>query len=244
VVVAVGFATSSASALIPPAPNRWRGTNSLDEWGRAHLSPDAYDSGAWARDVSDVLFSLEITFPLLVDSLIVSYWYRQSPELAMQLAWITLEALSVSALLQGPTAAFSSRERPYGRDCGTHLPTDLNDCGGHRRYRSYFSGHTSLSFAAAAATCSHHVRHSLFGSPVVDGLTCAVAMSTAATVGTMRIVGRQHYISDVATGALVGIFAGFGTAWLLHYRDFDDKRALASLTVTPSAYGLTVGGTF
>jgi hypothetical protein len=98
VVVAVGFATSSASALIPPAPNRWRGTNSLDEWGRAHLSPDAYDSGAWARDVSDVLFSLEITFPLLVDSLIVSYWYRQSPELAMQLAWITLEALSVSAL--------------------------------------------------------------------------------------------------------------------------------------------------
>jgi membrane-associated phospholipid phosphatase len=69
-------------------------------------------------------------------------------------------------------------------------------------------------------------------------------MSTAATVGTMRIVGRQHYISDVATGALVGIFAGFGTAWLLHYRDFDDKRALASLTVTPSAYGLTVGGTF
>jgi membrane-associated phospholipid phosphatase len=243
-LVAIGFSASGASALIPPSPRRWRGTNSLDEWGRDQLGPDDYDSGAWARDASDVLFSLEVAFPLLVDSLIVAHWYRESPEVATQLAWITLEGLSLTALLQGPIAGVSSRERPYGRDCGTRLAEDLGDCVGSKRYRSYFSGHTSLSFAAASTTCSHHLRHDLFGSPVADGLTCAVAMSGAATVGMMRIVGRQHYISDVATGALVGMLAGFAGPEVLHYGNFDDNSALASLRVTPSARGLTVGGTF
>jgi membrane-associated phospholipid phosphatase len=69
-------------------------------------------------------------------------------------------------------------------------------------------------------------------------------MSGAATVGMMRIVGRQHYISDVATGALEGMLAGFAGPEVLHYGNFDDNSALASLRVTPSARGLTVGGTF
>jgi len=119
VLTASGFTASLGSFLIPPADQPWQKQNSLDEWGRRHIGAPSWDAGQWARDGSDVFGSLLLAYPLLVDSLIVMYWYRRSPEVAAQIALITLEAEAVAALLQGPTAALTSRERPYGRDCGS-----------------------------------------------------------------------------------------------------------------------------
>ncbi len=242
VLVGVGFGASAASVWIPPAPGRWQGRNSVDEWGRSHLGYDDYDAGRWAQDTSDVLLSFNVAFPLLVDSLVVSYWYRRSPVVAKQLALITVEAMAVATLFQGPTAGFASRERPYGRDCGSKLPAELDDCEQNKRYRSYFSGHTSASFATATVTCSHHLRHQLFGSPLADGLACGIAVSSAATVGLMRIVGRQHYVTDVLSGAVVGTLSGLGVPWLLHYRP--QSGAISNLRLVPDGKGLALGGDF
>jgi len=243
VLTGVGFGVSLASGLIPPVPSRWRSTNQLDEWGRRTLSPTTYDEGRWAQDVSDVLLSLNIAFPLVVDSLIVAYWYRKSPEVAQQIALISAEAFAVTSMLQGTTAGFASRERPYGRDCGDSIPSELDHCEEDRRYRSFFSGHASVSFTMAATTCSHHLRHDLFGSPLADGLTCGVAVSSAATVAMMRVVGKQHYLTDVMTGALVGTLSGVGVPWLFHYGVGGSAGEL-SLQVDPTGPGLSVGGVF
>jgi len=243
VLTSVGFGVSLASSLIPAVPDRWRTSNQLDEWGRRNLSPAAYDDARWAQDVSDVLLSFNVAFPLVVDSLIVAYWYRRSPTVAKQIALISAEAFAVTSMLQGTTAGFASRERPYGRDCGDTIPSELDHCKEDRRYRSFFSGHASVSFTMAATTCSHHLRHDLFGSPLADGLTCGVALSSAATVAMMRVVGKQHYLSDVMTGAVVGTLSGVGVPWLLHYGMADTANEL-SLQVDPSGPGLNLTGVF
>lgn len=244
VLTGVAFSANAASALIAPVPNRWTSTNSLDEWGRRTLSSDNYDSGRWAQDASDVLLSLNLAFPLIVDSLIVSYWYRNSPQVAEQIALIAVESLAVTSMLQGTTAGLASRERPYGRDCGTSIPAELNHCESARRYRSFFSGHASLSFTTAMATCSNHLRHDLFGSPFADGLTCGVAVASATSVALFRVVGRQHYLTDVMTGAVVGSLSGLAVPWLLHYGTGTAIPGTVSLELSPTGSSLTLGGVF
>ena len=235
--------------MIPPSKTPWQSTNSLDDWGRRKLGAPSYEAGQTARDVSDVLVSLTVAYPLLIDSLIVSYWYRKSPEVATQIALITLEAQAVASMLQGPTSALTSRERPYGRDCGKSIPGNYDGCAGRDRYRSFFSGHATMSFTSAAVTCSHHARHDLFGNEVADGVACGAALTSAATVGAMRVVGNKHYVTDVLAGAAVGTLTGITVPWLLHYGplalvDASAANGGVSVAVLPLPGGIAAGGTF
>jgi hypothetical protein len=247
-VLTVGGFAIGGTTLLVPVTNPWRSKNSLDEWGRRTLGVEHYESGEWARDVSDVLISLNIAFPFLVDSLITAYWYRRSPVVAGQTALIALEAMSVASLLQGATSAWAQRERPYGRDCGTAIPNELSECTGNERYRSFFSGHTSMSFATAAVSCTHHARHELFGDPLADGVTCGAELASAATVGLMRVVALKHYVTDVLTGAAAGTLAGLGVPWLLHYGPLagvgPESDAAVTLGLYPLTNGIAVRGAF
>jgi hypothetical protein len=208
---------SLAGALVPRRTQAWGGRNGFDESVRDTLSIEGYEGGQWARDLSDVLVSTNITFPLLVDALIVTYWYRDSPDVAGQMALISAEALSVAAALQGVTAGLSHRQRPYVRNCGGELEAELDDCQGTKPQRSFFSGHTAMAFAGAGVTCTLHARHDVFGTTTADTIACGAALLSAATVGTMRVVGDQHYASDVLVGMVVGLASGLGVPWALHY---------------------------
>ena len=168
---------------------------------------------------------------------------------AVQMALIDAEAIAVSVGIQNLTAALAHRERPYGIDCGTSIDENLRDCESGKRFRSFFSGHTTLSFAAAGATCSNHAYHDVFGSPGADAAACVIALINAAAVGTFRVVGDQHYITDVATGAAVGTLGGLGLPWLLHYGPLARvttaaRRMVPNLSLVPSPYGLGLGGKF
>lgn len=240
--IALGIAFGSA--LIPATPERWRRKNAFDEDVRDAIAITDYSRGQWGRDVSDVGLSIAITFPLMFDSLIMMHWYRRSSDVAVQMALISTETIAVSAALQGMTAGLASRERPYGRNCGRTIDPDLEHCVQKRRYRSFFSGHTAMSFAAAGATCSNHLRHQVFGEPFADGLTCGLAFVTAGTVGAFRVVGDQHYGSDVATGATVGTLAGLGVPWLLHYGPLARMDGDVRVRFAPVGQGVGMLGEF
>jgi hypothetical protein len=248
VLTGASIVTAAASIAIPPVPSRWRTRNRLDEWGRRNVAIQDYEEGLWARDLSDVLVSVNVTYPVLVDSLIVTYWYRQSEQVAAQMALITLEALAVSAALQGLTSGIASRERPFVRDCGGSIDARLDDCLERDRFRSFFSGHSSNAFAAASVTCSHHMRHEVFGDPIADGLACGVAYASASTVALMRVVGQRHFISDVITGASIGTLSGLGVPWLLHYgplaRRDTATAARVQWSLLPMPNGIALGGKF
>lgn len=237
-----------ASSAIRPVPSRWRTRNRLDEWGRRALGIQKYDRALWARDASDLFVSVNVVYPLLIDSLIIMSWFRQSEEVAGQMALITLEAIAVGGLIQGLTSGLASRERPFVRDCGKTINQRLDDCHASDRYRSFFSGHTSNAFAAASVTCSHHARHAVFGHPLADGLACGAAYASASTVALMRVVGQRHYITDVLTGALVGTLSGLGVPWLLHYGPLAAKAPGANpsirLSLVPMPNGVSLGGSF
>ena len=249
VLTGAGFAVGLGAYFVPPSKTPWTTQNSFDEWGRRTFGAPSYEASRTAQDVSDVLLSLNAAYPLLVDSLIVSYWYRRSPEVAAQIGLISIEAMAVGSMFQAMTASIASRERPYGRECGKSIPANLDDCESRDRYRSYFSGHTTLAFVSATVTCSHHARHDLFGDELADALACATALTSAATVGAMRVVGNKHYLTDVMTGAAVGTLSGLAVPWLLHYGPLAEvetplTNSPIQVTLMPLPGGLAAGGTF
>jgi membrane-associated phospholipid phosphatase len=244
ILTGTALAIAIGSALIPESPDRWRGKNEVDESVRDGIGITNYSAGQWGRDGSDVALSVSVTFPLMVDSLIGLFWYRRSPDVAKQTALIATEAISVTAALQGLTSGFSSRERPYGRNCGASIDGELDHCVERRRYRSFFSGHTAMSFAAAGATCTNHYYHEVWGDGFADGLTCGLAFLTAGAAGTLRIVGDQHYASDVAIGAAVGTLSGLGIPWLLHYGPVARNEGSVKLKLAPVGHGVGMLGEF
>jgi hypothetical protein len=250
ILTGVGLAIAGGSSVIPAPGNPWTSHVGFDESVRDVLGIEDREAGQWARDVSDVLMSISLSYPLLVDSLVVTYWYRRSHGVAGQMALITAETIAVAGAIHGLTAGLTGRERPYGRNCGTSIDADQDDCTQDRRYRSFFSGHTALTFAAAGVTCSHHAHHDPFGDPVADGIACASAFFAAGLTGAMRIVGDEHYATDVAMGATIGTLTGLGVPWLLHYgplaevQSETEQASVVRFAVVPAPNGVGVGGAF
>lgn len=247
-LIAVGGASTLFTAIIKPISRPWRGGILFDEDARK-LRLSSFDEQATARDASDVLLALSVTGPFLIDSMVTAWWYRGNKQVAKEMAIIDLETLAVTAAVQGLFAAVASRERPYGRTCGNGLPNDSLDCNTFGRYRSYYSGHTSLSFASASLVCTHHLHLNLFANGFADGAACISAFAAAAATGTLRIVGDQHYASDVISGAVLGTGIGLGLPWLLHYRrgsGTSDAKTSAGLRVqlVPTTNGAQAVGTF
>lgn len=252
VLTASSFVVTGVGVALPSTPDRWRGRNDFDETVRDRIGITDYAGGQWARDTSDLLLAVSVSYPLLFDSLIVTRWYRASPDVADQMLLISIQSFAVASALHGMTAGLASRERPYVRNCGGSIDPDLDDCNGRKPHRSFFSGHTVMSFTGAGLACSHHIHHDVLGEGPWDGIACATAMTAAATVGTMRVVGDQHYLSDVLVGAAVGTFSGLGVPWLLHYgptaRQDDDPLGESDLGLRMQLVahpgGIGVGGTF
>lgn len=235
-------------AIIPPIGAQPSSRLGFDESARATLRLQEIEERYIVRDASDVTLSLLVTYPFFVDALIAAQWYRASPEAAFEMAVIDAEALAITAAIQGVTNTLAARERPFGRDCGGALPGDLNDCVSSMRYRSFFSGHSSLAFTSAALVCSHHLRLDLFGGGAAELATCSLAMGTAAATALFRVMADQHYLSDVLTGAAIGTLVGFLVP-ALHYgfadgTSFGSQNSQLELRLLPTSNGLSVVGSF
>jgi membrane-associated phospholipid phosphatase len=75
----------------------------------------------------------------------------------------------------------------------------------------------STAFFGASAACAHHQALPLYGHPLADWGICALLLTTATANGALRIVSDTHWASDVVAGALIGVGAGYGLAYALHY---------------------------
>jgi membrane-associated phospholipid phosphatase len=207
-----------ATNILRPLNTGWSGGILFDDQVRSALRLHNVNAEYEARSASDFGLALMVSYPILVDSLIVAYWYRGSADVGLQIALIDMEAFTVAGAIQGTANFLSGRARPYSSECGTPgLPGDTTDCEDQTRYRSFFSGHATLSFTSAALICSHHEALRLFEN-AADHYTCAAAFVAAATIGTLRIMGDEHYFSDVFLGAVVGTTVGLTIPLLHHYR--------------------------
>lgn len=236
----------SAYAIGPNEDEPWRQQLGLDESARDALRAPTRRSRQIAEDASDVGLGLAVSYPYLVDALIVSSWYRDSPDVGVELALINTEALAFSTAIQALANLAAGRERPYARTCGTEISSENSDCVNTNRYRSFFSGHTSLSFTAAAVNCVHHTKLPLYGPGSAFG-PCFGGFALASGVATLRVVSDYHYLTDVLTGALVGTSVGVAVPLVLHYREgpsgFEEPPSV-SLRLLPMPGGAALMGEF
>jgi membrane-associated phospholipid phosphatase len=246
VVTGASAGIALAGAIATPLKTGWTGGILFDDAARNALRLSSYQARLDVRDASDVGLALISTFPVLVDSALVAYWYRGSDDVALQMTLIDAEAVSISAGLQGAVNFFSGRARPYVRDCGGAVPSNSIDCNTTSENRSFFSGHSAISFTSAGLICAHHLRLHLFDSGA-DAVTCVTALVAAAGIATMRVMGDMHYASDVLTGAILGTSVGLGVPLLHHYTGHEvDQSARSDVTlhIVPIAFGAALGGTF
>lgn len=226
-----------------------RSTNvAWDERVRSGLRENTEVARRGVRDASDVMLTTLVSYPFF-EAVVIAGWYRRSPDVAAQMALMNAEAMALTAALQAMSNVLASRERPYGRDCGTIKPLQGRDCDSDDRYYSFFSGHTSQAFVSAALVCSHNSHLPLYGDGGGGVAACATSLTLAAATGVARIIGDQHYLTDVAAGALVGTLIGLAVPHFLHY-DFGDEGGHTGsghdfrLRVSPTPTGLSAHGWF
>jgi membrane-associated phospholipid phosphatase len=238
-----------AGVAIPKSENRWATTNEFDLAIRDGIRFDELDARNRARDASDIGLTASLNFPL-IDTFIVTWWGHDNGEVAFQMALINIETLAINSGLDSLVSALASRQRPYGTEgsnfCVGTNQTELSDCRSVRRYRSFYSGHTSTTFTVAGLTCMHHSQLPLYGAPWADATACVSAIALAGTTGVLRMVADQHWMSDVLVGAAMGTFNGLVWPYVLHYRtgdlpdaSGDDSSVKWSLIPTPTGANLT-----
>lgn len=249
IVTGASIGMVAGKFAIGPLPRRRRGGILADESARSSWRLGTELQRRAIRDASDLLLSGVVSYPFF-EAVVIAGWYRRSPEVASQMALINAEAAAVTGALQAIANVIGSRERPYGRLCGTERPAEGRDCDSQDRYFSFFSGHTSQAFVSAALVCTHNAYLPLYGSGPGGVVACGSAMLVAAATGAMRILGDQHYLSDVATGAIVGTTIGLVLPRLLHYGWDTNRRRVApdlgsiEIRVAPLPSGIWVLGWF
>ena len=113
-----------------------------------------------------------------------------------------IEAIAVASALSGIIKGFAGRSRPFhtpGEPWHWSFAHGWTDA----RYFSMPSGHTTATFAFAAAVTVAAVRVPRFR--LVIGL---VVFASALLVAFARVYTDQHWLSDVVVGALLGSVTG------------------------------------
>ncbi len=164
-----------------------------------------------------------------------------------------VEAMLLGTAVTTGVKFVAGRARP-SKDPNKHLGFGLFRGFKGYDYQSFPSGHATTAFSVASAATDEYAHWAdEWHSPgYTKFLVGSVLYGGATLVGLSRMYNNAHWASDVATGALVGTFAGIKTVEY-NYRHPGNKveRWLVKLQVVPGQghsptwIGFSVGpGTF
>lgn len=200
----LGAALVSALVQDPLTPPRCRicGAGAVDTWTRTQLR---WADGRGASTASDVMLA---AVPALAGgALVLSSLGAGDSRTALEDGLMMLEATSVAVLATQVAKLAAARLRPYAwaEPAGDHGPDSR---------RSFWSGHTAFTFAAASAAGTVARLRGYRSWPWILGL----GMAGAAATGWLRMAADRHWATDVLVGAAVGTAAGLGIPAWLHGR--------------------------
>jgi hypothetical protein len=139
--------------------------------------------------------------------LVARGYRRGDPASGWANALIVTEATSLAVLVDSGVKYVAARQRPYVRQGHPELASDAHD-----QNLSFFSQHTTFTFAVAASSTTLLVDQ---GEPSARWYGVA-AFGAAGLTGYLRLAGRQHYLSDVVVGAGVGTLIGWAVPHWFH----------------------------
>jgi membrane-associated phospholipid phosphatase len=206
---------------LAPAEARWYDPPGVDVSARAVL---VWPNPAPAATTSDILVAA-VPLGLCLWDFLEANAAGGFRTVAEDLLVIT-EAMTVAGALTTVTRYTTARIRPYayyGQPSG--VPED---------HLSFWSGHTTTAFSAAAAAGYVAQIRGYDSWPWVY----AVGFTTAGAVSYFRVAGDRHWLTDVLVGAAVGTGVGFLVPWLHR------SNPQLSLRVVPGSQGLAVAGRF
>jgi hypothetical protein len=205
-------------------PARWRGGILFDDWVRGGLGGRTLSSQRAAQLWGTYVFYGAVPVVTLVDVAIVTLGVHRSPDVALQMLLIDMQALGMSGVVSLGTEQLVGRERPYGEDCGPDGQTRTssgvplyNHCGGPNDNKSFIAGHPAAVATMTGLTCAHHQHLPLYGGGLADLAPCLVMIGASAFTGVSRVVADKHWASDVVLGWSVGALSGYVVPSLLHY---------------------------
>ncbi|HEX4337834.1 MAG TPA: phosphatase PAP2 family protein [Polyangiaceae bacterium] len=214
--LALGIAAGAAAFLYPEPGPRWNGSLPFDEAGRNLLRLSDRSARQSVAHASDLIYYGLTLYPAVVDAGIVTLGVHRRPFVALQMALIDLETYAFTGAI-ALSAEKVGRVRPMARECARDPNYDYKCNSQERLDQSFLSGHTTVAFSGAGLICVHHQHLPLYGGGIADPIACATGMLAATAAGVMRIMSDNHYTSDVALGAAVGIAGGYVLPSLLHY---------------------------
>jgi hypothetical protein len=206
-------------------PCRWCDPPGFDRSVRDALVWEDPPDAARAADLTGYLAT-----PVVLLGLVgASSWSIKNPRRWFDDAVPVLQAGFAVGLFDQLFKFTFRRARPLARFGEPGREPELDD------NTSFFSGHTSLTFALAvsAGVVAHQRDYALEPLVWASGLTLATA------TGYLRIAGDKHYLSDVVVGAAMGV--GFG---LLVPRLFHCDVLGPDLALTPTPTGVAIIGSF
>ena len=206
------------------AEDEWDGTTFYDE-----EDVNAFDRAFMHRynkpldRAGDVMVVLLPVGVVLLNSYAVYKNYSLNDLLTQTV--IAAETLLMAHTLPAITKPLVLRVRPYNYYFGGEgMEDDWN--------RSFFSGHTTMAFAAATFgtyTYAKWFPDSSFKIPFA-----AISYGLAAFTGISRIYAGCHFTTDVLMGAAVGTAVGFLVPWLHTLSTKDTQIALS-----PAGFSVT-----
>ena len=210
-ILGVVLPDAFADRLIKPrCPCNPQEVNSFDRGAIGNTNP-------FAGSLSDATAVAVIIFPLVADAFDVGV----SPPL-MEDGAVFIQTLAINGALV--TAAKYSVQRPLPRT----YAGDPNLIARPDGYRSFYSGHTSMVFAALSGTAmTIRLRH---GEKTWPWIVTAVV---GTSVAIERVADGRHFPTDVIAGAVMGTATGIVVP-SLHERRRSSARGW---TVGPTGNG-------
>jgi membrane-associated phospholipid phosphatase len=159
---------------------------------------------------------------------------------AATLSVMSVEVMSLVFGITKVTKALSHRPRPYlyNQELTVQERFEFASERGGWGYQSFFSGHSTSSFAAASFVSK--VLGDMFGSSTWLNVVRGASFSAAALVAWGRAAGGVHFPTDVVLGVPVGIAIGYLVP-ALHRRAADSSLSV-SVAPTSVRIRLNLGG--
>ncbi|MCB9555323.1 MAG: phosphatase PAP2 family protein [Deltaproteobacteria bacterium] len=148
---------------------------------------------------------------------------------------IYAQVIAIDAALTMLTKRLVGRPRPYTHSADPAVAA-YAQAKGDGAYASFFSGHSSLAFAAAVSGSYLFAARS--GDRAARASLWGMQLALASFTAGLRLRAGRHYLSDVVVGALVGSGLALGISFA-----HTDRAARPSIS-TASALAIAGGISF
>jgi membrane-associated phospholipid phosphatase len=207
---------------------------------RRTLGHDAVGAG----DASDVLRDVALTYPFVLRAVSA----RGGGELrsTLSVALLYLESLAIAEGVTGILKRSASRPRPYTYLSDSERPTEPQyDVSKPGAFQSFPSGHATASWCAISTGVLDHLRSRPGASWKEHAAVGLIGGVLGTATASLRVEAGQHFPSDVAAGAAIGIASSAAVSLLHRYAAGDDRSPwpprrswLASLAGTAAGVGI------